>query len=91
MNMFKKLIEDYKAANKKTRDEQAERERLAKDFTIQEAQSANKCMEAKFCPIVSGKCRSTCVNFQRAIVHSYTDGEMDTYYSSSVPRCKLWK
>ena len=84
---IKKEIEKeraHKAAEEK-------RLREERDQTIIEAQKLDAEMEDKFCPIIQGKCRKTCVNFEKSVVSNSEDVMGYKYYFARKPKCKLWR
>lgn len=93
--MFK-LIKNHICRTIKEVEEhhKAEKEALAQHEAEKEADRLNDKMESKFCPIVNGKCRKTCVHFNKSVVlnmYAGYAGYDDKYWRAIKPGCKLWK
>jgi hypothetical protein len=92
MNMFKRIY-DYWNGSDEDRAKWARESEESKFNARIEADKLDAEMIDSYCPIVNGKCRVTCVHFQKAVVmnsHS-TIGCDNTHWVAIKPRCKLWK
>lgn len=50
----------------------------------------NDEMTSKFCPIINGTCRRTCINFKEGFVVEET-GKPGGWVCAHKPKCRLWK
>lgn len=87
IKLIKKWIEDEKAY--KAQREKEQREELEK--TKLQCSELDAEMADKWCPLVQGKCRVTCVNFVKSTVGEYETADYEKYYVAHKPKCKLWK
>lgn len=86
-NPFKEVADNWKKHNEAVKAQ----ERQERHEAEVEVEKLNTEMTQKFCPLVNGDCRKTCVHFKPGYVFEMETADYEKYFIAHKPKCRMWR